>query len=184
LRAHSGWAALVSLAGPVESAAVISRKRIITADAEFPGSKQPYHFVESMSLSEASAIVARCWKSSFELAVEALASEKASLNAKGFNVRVCAVLQGRRRELPELERILASHPMLHTAEGIFFRQVLLMAAPACGMRAVEVAERGIEERVSMDLMKELGRGWGSPWTLDQKYAAGAAWLGLSSKGES
>jgi hypothetical protein len=189
LRAHSGWAALVSIAGPAESPAVISRKRIVIADPSFPGSKQPYHFVESMSLSEASAIVARCWKSSVELAAEALAAEKKSLAAKGFDAQVCGVLQGRITEMPPLERILTAHPLLHTAEGVMFRQVLLLAAAACGMRAIGTAEKSLEERAAETLgvppasvlprLTELGRGLGSPWTIDQKYATAAAWLALA-----
>ena len=184
LRAHSGWAALVSLTGPAAGPAVISRKRIVIADPAFPGSKQPYHFVESMSLSEAATVVAQCWKSSIELAAEALAVEKKSLAAKGFDATRCGVLQGRITEMPELEKILTAHPLLHTAEGVMFRQVLMMAAEACGMRVVRVPEKTIEEQAARDLgatmprLTAMGRGLGSPWTIDQKYATAAAWLAL------
>jgi hypothetical protein len=187
LRAHSGWAALVGVTGGVDApAAVISRRRIVIADPSFPGSKQPYHFVESMPLSEASAIVARCWKSSVDLAVEALASETKSLAAKGFEANVCGVLQGRLTEMPPLEKILVAHPLLHTAEGVMFRQVLVMAAEACGMRVLQIPEKGLVEHAAkilhvpasdlMPRLKEMGRGLGSPWTLDQKYATAAAWM--------
>jgi hypothetical protein len=189
LRAHSGWAALVSVIGPAQSPTVISRRRIVTADPSFRGSKQPYHFVESMSLSEASEIVAHCWKSSLELAAEELASEKKRLAANGFDARICAVLQGRVTELPPLEKILKAHPLLHTAEGVMFRQVLVMAAEACGMIVVQVLEKSIEARAIKELglpaaaflprLTEMGRGLGSPWTLDQKYATAAAWLALT-----
>ena len=191
LRAHSGWAALVSVLGPVSSPTVVSRKRLVIADPAFPGSKQPFHFVESMSLSEASAIVAQCWKSSIELAAEALAEEKSRLAQQGFDARACGVLLGRITEMPALEKILAAHPMLHTAEGILFRQVCLMAAEACGMRVVGVPEKPVEERVAsafglplddvMPRLTEMGRGLGSPWTVDQKYSAAAAWLALATK---
>jgi hypothetical protein len=191
LRAHSGWAALVAIVAPLDSPAVISRKRIVIADPDFPGSKQPYHFVESMSLSDASAIVARCWKSSLELAVDALVAEKRSLAAKGFDAQVCGVLQGRITELPPLEKILKAHPLLHTAEGVIFRQVLIMAAEACGMRVLPVPEKRIEEQMARTLgiqadallprLTGMGRGLGSPWTLDQKYASAAAWLALAAE---
>ena len=191
LRAHSGWAALVSLVGPVDAPAVISRKRLVIADPTFPGSKQPYHFVESMSLSEASEIVARCWKSSVELAAEALADEKRRLAAKGFDATVCGVLQGRVREMPPLEKILTAHPLLHTAEGVMFRQVLVMASEACGMRVAGIRDRfivtlaekelGLAPNAVMPKLTEMGRGLGSPWTIDQKYAAGAAWLALAAE---
>jgi len=189
MRAHSGWAALVSLAGPSGSPAVISRKRIMIADPASPGSKQPYHFVEEMSLSEASVIVAQCWKSSIELAAEALAAEKQSLRAKGFDAQVCGVLQGRLTEMPPLEKILTAHPLLHTAEGVMFRQVLIMAAEACKIRVVGVPEKSLEQHVAKALglnkdtvlprLTEMGRGLGSPWTIDQKYATAAAWIALA-----
>ena len=189
LRAHSGWAALVAVTDPHKDApAVISRNRIVIADPAFPGSKQPYHFVESMSLSDASAIVAQCWKSSVELAVEALESERRSLAGKGFEAVACGVVQGRITEMPPLEKILAAHPLLHTAEGVMFRQVLIMAGAACGMRVVPVAEKslidkagktlGVPQDAMMRRLTQLGRGLGSPWTLDQKYATAAAWLAL------
>ena len=187
LRAHSGWAALVSVIGPSASPTVV-RRRIEIADPMFPGSKQPYHFVESMSLSEASKIVARCWKSSIELAAQALADEQRRLAATGFQVQICGVLLGRMTEMPELEHISASHPRLHTAEGVMFRQVLLLAAEACGMRVFSVPEKLVEAQAAkafrfaptaiMPRLTEMGRGLGSPWTLDQKYATAAAWLAL------
>ena len=133
-------------------------------------------------------MVAQRWKASLELAAEALADEKRRLASKGFDAQDCAVVQGRTTELPELEKILASHPRLHTAEGVLFRQVLMLAAEACGMRVHGVPEHGMEERAAkalglpagslMPRLSELGRGLGSPWTLDQKYAAAAAWLTL------
>ena len=191
LRAHSGWAALVSLAMHGGTPSVISRKRIVIADPALPGSKQPYHFVEEMSLSDASVVVAERWKSSIELAAEALAAEKRDLIAKGFEPCVCGVLQARITEMPPLEKILTAHPLLHTAEGVMFRQVVSMAAESCGMRVVGITEKSIEERAArewrvplasvMPRLKEMGHGLGSPWTLDQKYATAAAWLALSAE---
>jgi hypothetical protein len=132
--------------------------------------------------------VAQCWKSSIELASEALASERKSLDAKGFDPTLCAILQGRLTEMPPLEKILTAHPLLHTAEGVMFRQVLTLAAQASGMRVVGIPEKSIEDRASkafglaitelMPRLTEMGRGLGSPWTIDQKYATAAAWMAL------
>lgn len=192
LRAHSGWAALVSLVGPAHQPTVISRRRIVIADPDFRGSSQPYHFVEEMSLSDASEIVARCWKSSVELAADELAAEKKRIAEKGFDASVCGVLQGRITEMPPLEKILTAHPLLHTAEGVMFRQVVSMAAEACGMRVASVAEKSVEARAAKEFklpadqvmvrLTAMGRGLGSPWTLDQKYATAAAWLAMRSGG--
>ena len=141
-----------------------------------------------MALSDAALIVARCQKVSLKLATEAITTEMKTLAGQGFVARVCAVLQGRTRELPELERILSSHPLLHTAEGIFYRQVLISASEPTGMQVLQVPERELEVRLAAALhlpadrilprLTALGRGLGSPWTADQKLAAGAAWLAL------
>jgi hypothetical protein len=122
------------------------------------------------------------------LAAVELATEKKRLAEKGFDARVCGVLQGRITEMPPLEKILTAHPLLHTAEGVMFRQIVSMAAEACGMRVAGVAEKSVEERAARELrlpadqvmarLTEMGRGLGSPWTLDQKYATAAAWLAM------
>ena len=52
-RAHSGWAAVVSLAGPPASPTVVDRRRIELADAAIEGSKQPYHEAEGKKPKEA-----------------------------------------------------------------------------------------------------------------------------------
>jgi hypothetical protein len=98
------------------------------------------------------------------------------------------VVLGKITEMPELEKILTAHPLLHTAEGVLFRQVFLLGAAACGMKAVGVPERTIVEKLPrqwgqpisyvLPRLTEMGRGLGSPWTLDQKYAAAAALLAL------
>jgi hypothetical protein len=49
LRAHTGWAALVVVAGSKRSPAVIQRKRIELADRDVPGSMQPYHHAQGMA---------------------------------------------------------------------------------------------------------------------------------------
>ena len=47
-RAHSGWAALVVVAGDPRAPEVVLRERIEMADPELPGSKQPYHAAEEL----------------------------------------------------------------------------------------------------------------------------------------
>ena len=42
-RAHSGWAAMVAVAGTILAPLVIERRRVVIADPSMAGSKQPYH---------------------------------------------------------------------------------------------------------------------------------------------
>src|SRR2546428_14111456 len=57
-RAHSGWAALVVVAAPSRSPAVIDRRRIALVDPGIP--KQPYHAAQKLYLKEAAQLVRRC----------------------------------------------------------------------------------------------------------------------------
>lgn len=189
LRAHSGWTALVALAGSSESAIVVTRRRIETADPSIRGSKQPFHAAEPLKLQDAQALIMKCTESTRRLSREAVQSAIGDLHEKGFEVCGCGVILGSGRALPALEAILASHALLHTAEGEFYRQALVEAGEHCGLRVVGVKERDAYEQGATRLglsvvalekrIAELGRGIGPPWTQDQKYATLVGWMALA-----
>ena len=189
MRAHSGWAAMVALAGSPQSPEVIDRRRIITADPAIRGSKQPFHAAEPLQLPEAEALIRKCTESTRRLSREALRAAISELRGKGAEVFACGVILGSGRTLPALEAILASHALLHTAEGEFYRQALLEAGQHSKLMLAGVKEReALEEGAKLlgmpvaqlpARLSELGRGLGPPWTQDQKYAALVAWLALN-----
>jgi hypothetical protein len=188
LRAHSGWAALVALVDSAESPDVVIRRRIETADPAIRGSKQPFHAAEPLRLPDAEALIKKCSESTRRLSREALRTVIGDLRGKGYEVVGCGVILGSGRSLPALEAILASHALLHTAEGEFYRQALVEAGENCGLPVVGVKEREAYEtgaaqlHLSSDELQKrviaLGRGIGPPWTQDQKYAALVGWLAL------
>ena len=187
-RAHSGWAALVVVAGPSRSPVVIDRRRIELIAPGIP--KQPYHAAEKLGLKEAEKIVGRCADTANRLAQRTLRAVLKDLRDKGHDVIGCGILLGSGRPLTTLAATLASHALIHTAEGELFRNALTRAGKRCGMpvtgvREREVYERGAAElRISIDELKqriaEMGRTIGPPWTQDQKQAALAGWLVLAS----
>jgi hypothetical protein len=191
LRAHSGWAALVALAGSADSREVVDRRRIVTADPAIRGSKQPFHAAEPLKLGEAEALIKKCTESTRRLSREAVKAAVDDLRGKGFEVAGCGVILGSGRSLPALEAILASHALLHTAEGEFYRVALVEAGEHSGLPVVGVKEREAYEQGAAQLdcsvaelqtrIAALGRGIGAPWTQDQKYAALVAWLALAAK---
>ena len=193
LRAHSGWAALVALAGSAESAMVVIRRRIETADPNIRGSKQPFHAAEPLDLPDAEALIKECTESTRRLSRQALKTAIGDLGEKGFEVSACGVILGSGRSLPALESILASHALLHTAEGEFYRQALVEAGKHCGLKVVGIKEREAYDQGAAQLglsvatlerrIAELGRGIGPPWTQDQKYAALVGWLALAKVGD-
>jgi hypothetical protein len=189
LRAHSGWAALVALVGSSASPAVIFRRRIETADPAIRGSKQPFHAAESLKLPDAEALIKKCTESTRRLSRQALQTAIGDLRGKGYEVIGCGVILGSGRPLPALEAILASHALLHTAEGEFYRLALVEAGEHCGLAVAGVKEREAYEQAAAQLhistdelqsrIAALGRGIGPPWTQDQKYAALVGWLALN-----
>jgi hypothetical protein len=189
LRAHSGWAALVALSGSPAAPDVIHRRRIVTADPDIRGSKQPFHAAEALKLLDAQSLINECTESTRRLSREALREVITDLREKGLEVIGCGVILGSGRSLPALEAILASHALLHTAEGEFYRQALVEAGEHCGLPVSGVKEREAYERGAeqLDLSADelqtrivaLGRGIGPPWTQDQKFAALVAWLALA-----
>lgn len=191
LRAHSGWAALVAVAGPPSGPEAVDRRRLVTADPALPGSKQPFHAAEGMALPKARALVERCTEASRRLARRALETAVADLRARGHEVTGCGLLLAAGRPLGSLEATLASHALIHAAEGELFRDVLRRAAEHCGLPVVGIRERDLDGEAAAALglppaelrrrAKDMGRPLGPPWTQDEKLAALAAWLVLAAR---
>jgi len=189
LRVHSGWAAVVALTGPSRAPAVIDRRRIEIADPAIPGSKQPFHAAEPWDLKKADKYIRRCTERTRLLARRALRTAVADLRGKGVRVIGCGVLLGSGRPIPGLAAILASHPLIHTAEGEFFRGAVVQAARHCRLPVTGIKERELWARATAGLRRptaklqrqvsELGESLGPPWTQDQKLAALVAWLALT-----
>ncbi len=188
-RAHSGWAAVVALAGLVRSPAVVERTRIELVGPQNPRARQPYHAAAELELKQAEKLIAQCIKETKQMARQGLRILVKDLKKKGYAVNGCGVLQGSGRALPALEKILASHPLLHTAEGILFRDVLTQASEHCKLAVTAVRERELfmhgtaKLRIPADELQrrltEMGKPFGPPWGQDEKFAALAAWLALA-----
>lgn len=189
LRAHSGWAALVAVAGTRKSIEVIDRRRVELADTAIPGSKQPYHAAEGLELKKAERIVDGCIGGARLLARQAFRAVIDDLRKKGHEAVGCGLLLASGRPLPALESILASHALIHTADGELFRNALVHASENCGLPVTRVRERELYARGAQELrvpaeelqrrVAELGRTIGPPWRQDEKLAALVGWLALS-----
>jgi len=191
LRVHSGWAALVaiSVSGRGDpSPRVVARSRVEVADPSIEGSRQPYHQAEDMPLSQAARYLTRCERASFANAREGLAAALESLPAGIPRPRRCTLLLASGRPLPELKKILASHALIHTADGEHFREAFAAGARDCGLDVIRVRERDVTAELarrletSPEALERRVAGWrkdvGPPWTADQKLASIAAWSAL------
>lgn len=188
-RAHSGWAALVAIAGPPRAPAVIDRRRIELVDPGIPDSVQPYHTAAELDLKEAERFVRRCSDAARHLAQRALRAVIEDLGKKGHVVVGCGLLLASGRPATTLAATLASHALIHTAEGQLFRDALTHASEHCGLPVTAVRERELFAAAAAQLgvaadelqrqIAELGRPIGPPWRQDEKYAALAGWLALA-----
>ena len=188
-RVHSGWAVLVVLAGPVETPTILDRRRIEIADVEMAGSKQPYHAAQQLNLREAANLIAACVGASVRLAEKAVKAALDDALRKSFRVSGCGVPIGSGRPLPTLEKILSSHPLLHTAEGELFRNAIMTACGNYGLSVTSVKEKeawirtssqlGISQAGIQDHLARMGKAIGPPWRQDEKSATLAAWLALA-----
>jgi hypothetical protein len=187
LRAHSGWAALVAVGGGPASPEVLDRRRIEMADD--PAAKQPYHAAEELPLAQARPLLDRLAREARKRAAAGLGAALADLRADGYDVRGAIVLTASGKPLPALEQVLASHALIHTADGEHFRDALAFACQQHRVPVVRLREKDLAE----DAARTLGRpapaleaavaAWGKPlgppWTQDQKLSALGGWLGLA-----
>jgi hypothetical protein len=188
-RAHSGWAALVIVAGPVDSPKILDRRRIVIADPTIAGSKQPYHTAEQLPFKQAEKLVTRCTERSRALARQELRAAVEHARSSGHEVAGCGIVLASGRPLPDLAATLASHAFIHTAEGELFRNVIADASREMNVPVTGVKERELLERASAVLgksdtelqsyLQKMGRELGPPWTQDEKCATLAAWLAFA-----
>lgn len=192
LRVHSGWAALVAVSGPLAAPAVLARRRIELTDRASPGGNQPFHAARGLPLDAAGQLVGRALDGATRMARGALAAAAGELRRHGAARIACGILQSSARPLPSFAAVLASHALVHTAEGELFRDALATAAAGQGVPVLRVKDRELLDRCTARLgiaagdlerhLAELGRTLGPPWRQDEKLATLAAWLALASLG--
>ncbi len=151
---------------------------------------QPYHAAEGLELERARKFLERCEESSRRRAREGLKNVLDDLRADGRKAVGCGLLLSSARTLPALPEILASHALIHTADGEHFRDALKSAASQFGLSVEGVREKEIWTRTAADLeipvaelqrlVNVIGKSIGPPWTQDQKLAALSGWLALVS----
>jgi hypothetical protein len=125
------------------------------------------------------------------LAYRAMRELESRTREQGVKLTRCGLLLASGRPLPSLEKILASHALIHTADGELFREAILHASARSGLAMSTVKERELldgagqafrmKSAALLQRVTELGRPLGSPWTQDEKFATLAAWLALASK---
>jgi hypothetical protein len=188
-RVHSGWAAAVVVCGPPDAPVVVDRRKIQLVKIFSYTYRQPYHTAEKMPRQDAIKFIRDVQSDAKRLAVSSLRSLQKDLAEGDFKIVRSALLLASGRALPELEQILASHALIHTADGELFRESLRAACALCDLPVEGIREKELFAaaskafRLQPAVLKRrvagFGKSLGPPWSQDEKFATLGAWLSLS-----
>src|SRR6266478_2762934 len=193
-RVHSGWAAVVAVCVEKGAPVVLVRQRVHLVETFTYEFRQPYHTAEKMLLDQGREFISRMQAEARRLAYRAMRELESRTREQGVKLTRCGLLLASGRPLPALEKIVASHALIHTADGELFREAILHASARCGLRDFRIREKELLDRAENVLrlksaalkwrVTELGRPFGAPWSQDEKFAALAAWLALATPSKS
>lgn len=179
---HSGWAVLAVVAGEPRAARLLFRRRVQLCPEHLP--RQAYHAVAENGAPV--ELIAEVTQAATEMATEAIA---AAITETGNALSAAAIAMGRTPLPKDVAKILASHTLLHSAEGELYRDVLDGAASASGLRIVRYLNKEVRSEAAAAIgwpletldakLAEMGKLAGAPWTKDEKDATAAAWLALA-----
>jgi len=188
-RVHSGWAAAVIVCGPIDTPVVVDRRKIQLVKTYTYTFRQPYHTAAKMPSADAVKFIRGVQSDAKRLAVASLRSFMADLAAGEFKLARGALLLASGRALPKLDQVLASHALIHTADGELFREGLRAACSRCDLPLEGIREKelfavaskalGAQTAALQRRIAALGKSLGPPWSQDEKFAALAAWLTLA-----
>ncbi len=183
-RVKSGWAAVVLLAGPLDSPVLRDNRVIDLSDPRVPETRQPYHATfgqletDAKKISQRTDIVHRVIKQS----VTKLLSD---YRRKSYSITHASLVVGSQRDPVTIAN---PHIRAHALESQLFRSALEQALNAHGIRTAILLERDAYATASTRLKKSsvdarrttqsFGRLTDAPWRAEQKLAALAAWSSL------
>ncbi len=185
LKARTGRAALVAVAGDVREPQFVERSQLRLLPE---GDWAPYHAAQGLDPADARSFVKRSIASAHRLAASGIREAARRCVEAGHELSGCAVLVGTGMPNWTTAEILAVHVRMHKAEGELFRDALVAGARACGLEPTTLPEKSAlddaarmlglsRERLDAHLAT-LGRSAGPPWGKDQKEAAAAALVAL------
>ena len=191
-RAHSGCAAVVAVGLEKGEPVVLNRRRVHLVNTFNYSFRHPYHTADKMSLPDGRKFISQVRAEAERLASSAVEEVLAKLGQAEYRLSRFGLLVASGRVLPDLQKILAAHTLIHTADGELFREALSFGGRKHRLKEFRVRERGLlgcgaealclGEGTLLRRLTELGRGLGPPWSQDEKYATLAAWLALHGRG--
>lgn len=164
LCSHTGWAAAVVAGGGWNDPVLAAREHV-----ELLGQDERFLFHKAAEMTPAQA---RAWVARARAKATERATAVMRRLANAHAVEACALVAKKGTLLP-LEDIVAAHPRIHTAEGLFYRDVLEEAAKAAGLRVKVIPPAALDAKDPR--LVKVGRVVGRPWSADWKLAVMGAW---------
>jgi hypothetical protein len=187
-RLHTGWAALVAIAGVPGKFQVLLRRRVELLPRGDSVPRFVYHKAAELPPSEAAELVSRAEAASEESARTAVKEVLDHLGSLAVTVKAGGIPCSSRSVPTDLSAVLRSHPMIHTAEGVLYQRAVTSACQVCGLAVFSVRERevwrdaarswSLKEEEMRQQVDGLRKSVGAPWATDQKTAMAFALLAL------
>ena len=183
---HSGWTSLIAIGKDDEDYVILNRRRVELVEEEW--AKQPYHAAEELEAKEAEMVVRRGVQVAHSVTLREMRAALKQERSQGHEVIGCAVVVGNPMPKWSVAEILAVHFRMHQAEGVLFREALVIAATKCKIPVTTINDKLLMKdaqgalKISSDQLQKklaaLGKIAGPPWGKDQKEAAVAAMIAL------
>jgi hypothetical protein len=188
-RVHSGWTAMVAVAGSVDSPEILDRRIVHLVKSFTYTFRQPYHTAATMPLADGAEFISKARIEAEQLASVAIRDLKKELAKLDWKLSSCGLLLASGRKLPKLENILGSHALIHTADGELFRDAIRGACRKGRLPLTTISEKTAFDEASLKLKSKqnilkrridaAGKPLGPPWSQDEKLSALAAWISLA-----
>jgi hypothetical protein len=182
---HTGWAVAVMVGGDARKPVVFDRCRVTLCPPDLP--RQVYHHAQSLTPARAVRAVVDV-EDAVDIASDLVLGELAE-RATFHGELVAVGIVGEPRSVPDLKHVLASHALLHLAEGELYRGALDDAAHERGLAVSLTSHKETIGRASASLgvsssaleatLTGLRRELGAPWQADHRAAAAAALVALA-----
>jgi hypothetical protein len=182
---HTGWAVAVTVGGDAANPVVFDRRRVSLCPDDLP--RQVYHHAQGLSPARAVRAVVDV-EDAVDITSNQVLGELAE-QAAAHGELVAVGIVGEPREVPDLKHVLASHALLHLAEGELYRSALDEAAQERGLPVSLMHPKGTLELAASALevtaaalgatLTGMRRALGPPWQADHREAAAAALVALA-----
>lgn len=188
-RVHTGWAALVAVAGPAPAPVVLERSRIEMISGSDPETSPfVYHVASTLPPDAAERFVRQQADLAAARAKDAVTTVVRRLRDQGYRIATSGIVAANRPLEATLDAILEAHSLIHSAEGELYRRAIMAAGAACGAPVAPIAARelfargaeglGLSDPALRQWLAGAGRSMGKPWGQDQKEALLVALLAL------